>query len=79
MIDWSRLFSDALPYQAFLDRYATPSQRSRWDAMHGRFSLTAEQHRHLTALVGSVVTILLGVRLIVGLIGNWLKGRRLAA
>jgi hypothetical protein len=44
MIDWSSIFSDALPYQSFLDRYASPPQRTRWDAMHGRFSLTPEQH-----------------------------------
>ena len=43
MIDWSSIFADALPYQAFLDRYAAPRQRARWDAMHGRFSLTPEQ------------------------------------
>ena len=43
MIDWSSIFADALPYQSFLDRYASPPQRIRWDAMHGRFSLTAEQ------------------------------------
>ena len=43
MIDWSKVFAEALPYESFLDRYATPSQRARWDAMHGRFSLTAEQ------------------------------------
>jgi Thioredoxin len=43
MIDWSKVFTDALAYTSFLDRYATPAQRSRWDAMHGRFALTAEQ------------------------------------
>jgi hypothetical protein len=43
MIDWSEVFSDALPYGSFLDRYASPGQRSRWDAMHGRFALSAAQ------------------------------------
>lgn len=43
MIDWSSLFAEALPYQAFLDRYATPAQQARWDSMHGRFSLAADQ------------------------------------
>jgi hypothetical protein len=43
MIDWSKVFAEALPYESFLDRHATPSHRSRWDAMHGRFALTAEQ------------------------------------
>jgi hypothetical protein len=43
MIDWSQAFADALPYATFLDRYAGSSQRARWDAMLGRFALTAEQ------------------------------------
>jgi len=43
MVDWSSIFADALPYQSFLDRYATPPQRVRWDAMHARFSLSVEQ------------------------------------
>ncbi len=43
MIDWSKFFADALPYGSFLDRYASPGQRSRWDAMHGRFALSAGQ------------------------------------
>ncbi len=49
MIDWSSSFADALPYQSFLDRYASPPQRIRWDAMHGRFSLMPEQHTLLNA------------------------------
>jgi thiol-disulfide isomerase/thioredoxin len=44
MIDWSSSFGEALPYPSFLDRYASPPQRIRWDSMHGRFSLTTEQH-----------------------------------
>jgi thiol-disulfide isomerase/thioredoxin len=47
MIDWSSIFADALSYQSFLDRYASPSQRIRWNTMHGRFSLTAEAHKLL--------------------------------
>ncbi len=43
MIDWSKVFAEAPSYASFLDRYATPSQRSRWDAMHARFALTDEQ------------------------------------
>jgi hypothetical protein len=41
MIDWPKVFDQALPYRAFLDAYATPAQRERWDAMHARFALTA--------------------------------------
>jgi len=47
MVEWSSIFADALPYQSFLDRHATPAQRVRWDAMHGRFSLSAEQRELL--------------------------------
>ncbi len=43
MIDWSSVFSESLSYNSFLDRYATPAQRQRWDAMHGRFKLTPDQ------------------------------------
>ena len=47
MIDWSGIFADALPYQTFLDRYASAPQRMRWNAMHERFSLTPDQQRLL--------------------------------
>lgn len=40
-MDWSTIFSEALPYAAFLDRFATPEQRARWDAMHARVRLGA--------------------------------------
>ena len=43
MIDWAKIFAEALPYQSFLDQHASAPQRIRWDAMHGRFSLTPEQ------------------------------------
>jgi hypothetical protein len=48
-MDWSNNFADALPYTEFLDRYATPHHRARWDAMHARIRLGTEQ----TALLGS--------------------------
>ena len=47
-MDWLNVFAEALPYSDFLARHAAPSHRARWDAMHGRFRLTAEQ----TALLG---------------------------
>lgn len=43
MIDWSKVFAEALPYETFLGQYASPGQRARWDAMHGRFALSGEQ------------------------------------
>jgi hypothetical protein len=42
-MDWSNVLAEALPYTSFLDRYATPAQRGRWDAMHARFALTGVQ------------------------------------
>lgn len=43
MLDWMTVFDQAQPYAAFLDRHANPAQRTRWDAMHGRFALSAAQ------------------------------------
>lgn len=51
MTDWTAVFQEALPYTAFLDKYATLAHRSRWDAMHARVKLTPEQ----TALLGGFV------------------------
>ncbi|GIW89235.1 MAG: hypothetical protein KatS3mg108_3559 [Isosphaeraceae bacterium] len=51
MPDWARWFAEALSYEVFLDRYATPEQRRRWDAMHARIVLTPEQK----ALLGGFV------------------------
>lgn len=42
-MNWMEVFEGSLPYAAFLDRYATPVHRSRWDAMHGRIRLTDGQ------------------------------------
>ncbi len=50
-MDWSPAFEASLPYPAFLDRHATPTQRGRWDAMHGRVRLSADQE----ALLGGFV------------------------
>jgi hypothetical protein len=50
-MDWSSAFETALPYAAFLDRHATPTQRPRWDAMHGRLRLEPDQ----VALLGGFV------------------------
>ncbi len=50
-MDWFTIFDKAQSYTAFLDRYANPGQRARWDAMHGRFSLTPEQSTLLGGFV----------------------------
>jgi len=49
--DWMPVFEEAMPYAAFLDRYAKPAQRPRWDAMHARVSLTAIQSALLQGFV----------------------------
>jgi hypothetical protein len=51
MINWSKISAAALPYSSFLDRYATPAQRTRWDLAHARFSLAPEQRNLLTSFV----------------------------
>ena len=50
-MDWSPAFEAALPYTRFLDAHAKPTQRTRWDAMHARVRLSAEQ----TTLLGGFV------------------------
>jgi hypothetical protein len=57
MIDWSKAFAGAFPYEPFLDRHANASQRARWDAMHTRFALSAEQ-RELLAGFGRRMPVL---------------------
>ena len=42
-MDWSTVFSEALTYSPFLDKYAKPEQRPRWNAMHARVRLSEEQ------------------------------------
>ena len=47
MIDWANVFSESLPYTSFLDRYASPSQRDRWQAMHAHVLLSMEERKLL--------------------------------
>jgi hypothetical protein len=49
MIDWSKVFAEGLPYAPFLDRYASPAQRDRWETARTRFSLLAEQRNSLAS------------------------------
>jgi hypothetical protein len=58
-MDWSTAFEAALPYPAFLDRYATPAQRSRWDAMHDRVRLGPDQITLLTGFVRRMPVLVL--------------------
>ncbi|MGE3820475.1 MAG: thioredoxin family protein [Isosphaeraceae bacterium] len=40
---WPGVFEQALPYESFLERHASPAQRLRWDTTHARMTLTPEQ------------------------------------
>jgi thiol-disulfide isomerase/thioredoxin len=59
MIDWPNIFAEALPYPSFLDRYANSTQRSRWDAMHGRLTLTNDQQTLLAGFARRMPVICL--------------------
>jgi thiol-disulfide isomerase/thioredoxin len=59
MTCWSSVFADALPYLSFLDRYATPSQRTRWDAMHGRFELLPQERQLLSSFTRTMPVLCL--------------------
>jgi hypothetical protein len=59
MVDWPSYFESALPYDKFLDQYATPSQRLRWDAMHARFALTSTQRELITGFARRMPVICL--------------------
>jgi hypothetical protein len=58
-MDWSRIFAEALPYLDFLDRYASPAQRTRWDAMHGRIGLDDGQRVLLGGFVRRMPVLVL--------------------
>jgi hypothetical protein len=59
MIAWTDAFAQALPYEKFLDAHANESQRARWDAMHPRFSLTADQTALLKSFTRSMPVLCL--------------------
>jgi len=56
---WKIAFDAALPYHDFLARHATTDQRSRWDAFHGRVSLTPGQSRVLASFVRRMPVLVL--------------------
>ena len=51
MTDWSNIFAEAIPYEEFLSRYASATQRARWDAVYGSFTLIAKQQSLLNTFV----------------------------
>jgi ferredoxin len=42
-MDFSKSFHQAHSYNDFLDHYASPQQRNRWDAFHASITLTPQQ------------------------------------
>ena len=58
-MDWSAVFTEAMPYSAFLDAYATPEQRRRWDVMYGRVCLTEAQATLLGGFVRAMPVLVL--------------------
>jgi hypothetical protein len=58
-MNWSTRFESAFPYTEFLDRYASPEHRARWDAMHARVQLTADQQELLGGFVRRMPVLVL--------------------
>ena len=56
---WAAAFAVALPYGRFLDRHATPEQRERWNAFHGRVGLSPEQRALLAGFVRRMPVLVL--------------------
>ena len=56
---WQTAFEAALPYREFLERHATPDQRSRWDAFHKQVSLTPAQQTLLGGFVRRMPVLVL--------------------
>jgi thiol-disulfide isomerase/thioredoxin len=56
---WKAAFDTAQPYTDFLARHATADQRSRWDAFHGRVTLTAAQTKVLSNFVRKMPVLVL--------------------
>ena len=56
---WQAAFDAALPYREFLDRFANPDQRSRWDAFHKQVTLSAAQKELLGGFVRRMPVLVL--------------------
>jgi len=50
-MDWRTFYEQAAPYQAFLDRYGTPTHRERWQAVYAQVTLTDGQRALLEGFV----------------------------
>jgi len=56
---WQAAYESAAPYRDFLAHHATPEQRTRWDACHGRIVLTAAQRQVLDGFVRRMPVLVL--------------------
>ena len=56
---WEAAFATALPYADFLAKHATPDQRERWAALHGKVSLTPGQRQLLGGFVRRMPVLVL--------------------
>jgi len=56
---WEAAFAAAAAYERFLDRHATAEQRGRWEAVHGRVTLTAAQQAVLAGFVRRMPVLVL--------------------
>ena len=56
---WAAAFAAALPYAQFLERHATPEQRSRWEAAHARITLSAGQRSLLSGFTRRMPVLVL--------------------
>lgn len=56
---WSEVFNQSLTYDEFLNRHASPEQRSRWGAIHDRVVLSDDQRRLLGGFTRLMPTICL--------------------
>ena len=48
-MDFAKHFEQALPYNAFLEKYGSELHRERWAAMHGRIELAPAQQELLAS------------------------------
>jgi hypothetical protein len=57
--DFGAKFGSGLTYKAFLDRYANPEQRRRWDDTYAAMSLTSDQTALLESFVRNMQVVVL--------------------
>jgi len=58
-LDWSQVFEHALPYEPFLEQYASASMRERWLTIYERTHLDDEQARLLDGFIRRMPVLVL--------------------